>query len=139
MRIDTFCFLTAALAALTGMSLGIYMGISQDFTFAPAHAHLNLLGWVTMALYGLYHRGAGRSAGRLGWTQVTCGAAGFPLMAGGLGVMLATGDHAAGTIIVAGALLSLLGMMLFLAVLLNDMLSAAILVPDDSDRRGYGW
>lgn len=138
MRIDTFCFLTAALAALTGMSLGIYMGISQDFTFAPAHAHLNLLGWVTMALYGLYHRGAQRGAHRLGWAQVACGAAGFPLMAGGLGVVLATGDHAAFPVIVAGALLSLLGMALFLAVVLAD-LAAASLVPDNSNQRGYGW
>lgn len=138
MRIDTFCFLTAALAALTGMSLGIYMGINQDFTLAPAHAHLNLLGWVTMALYGLYHRGAVRGASRLAWAQVGCGALGFPLMAGGLGMMLATGNHDAGDAIVAGALLSLLGMVLFLVVLLADM-AAGIAMPSDDGRRGYGW
>ena len=53
MRISDFCFLVAALSALGGMALGISMGITQDFTLSPAHAHLNLLGWVTMALYGL--------------------------------------------------------------------------------------
>ena len=53
LRISDFCFVVAALAALGGMGLGIVMGISQDFTLAPAHAHLNLLGWVTMAIYGL--------------------------------------------------------------------------------------
>lgn len=139
MRIDTFCFMTAALAALTGMSLGIYMGLNQDFTLAPAHAHLNLLGWVTMALYGLYHRGTGRGANRLSWVQVTCGAAGFPLMAGGLGIALATGSHDSGNAIVAGAVLSLLGMVLFLAVLLTDLAASATAVPADSGRRGYGW
>lgn len=139
MRIDTFCFLTAALAALTGMSLGIYMGLSQDFTLAPAHAHLNLLGWVTMALYGLYHRGTSRGAGRLGWAQVGCGAAGFPLMAGGLGFVLATGNHAAADVIIAGALMSLLGMVLFLAVVVTGMVSDANAIPADHDHRGYGW
>ena len=45
----------AVLQALVGMGLGIYMGISQDFTLAPAHAHNNLLGWVGMAIFGLYY------------------------------------------------------------------------------------
>ena len=139
MRIETFCFLTAALAALTGMGLGLYMGINGDFTLAPAHAHLNLLGWVTMALYGLYHRGTRRSAGRLDWAQVGCGALGFPLMAGGLGIVLATGSHAVANVIVAGALLSLLGMVLFLAVLLSELLTAVTAVPADHGERIHGW
>jgi hypothetical protein len=45
MRIEYFCFVAAALAALGGMGLGLYMGLAHDFTLAPAHAHLNLLGW----------------------------------------------------------------------------------------------
>jgi hypothetical protein len=137
MRIHSFCFLTSALAALTGMSLGIYMGINKDFALAPAHAHLNLLGWVTMALYGLYHRGRDRSAGPLAWAQVGCGAAGFPLMAGGLGVMLTTGSHGTADAIMAGAVLSWLGMVLFLAVLVSDM--ALVAIADDDGERGYGW
>lgn len=120
MRIPIFCFGTAALAALAGMSLGIFMGIRQDFTLAPVHAHINLLGWVTMALYGLYHRGAGRGDTRLGWAQVGCGAAGFPLMTGGLAYEFLTGDTAFLWVISAGALLSLAGMALFLAVVVRD-------------------
>jgi len=35
---------------------GIAMSISGDHTLAPAHAHLNLVGRVTMALFGIcYH------------------------------------------------------------------------------------
>lgn len=120
MRIPIFCFGTAALAALAGMSLGIFMGIRQDFTLAPVHAHINLLGWVTMALYGLYHRGAARGDTRLGWAQVGCGAAGFPLMTGGLAHEFLTGDIAFLWVISAGALLSLAGMALFLAVVVRD-------------------
>ena len=45
--------LVAVVAAMFGMGGGIFMAITHDFTLAPAHAHLNLLGWVSMALYGL--------------------------------------------------------------------------------------
>jgi cbb3-type cytochrome oxidase subunit 1 len=47
---------TATLFGVAGMAYGIYMGISEDHTLAPAHGHNNLIGWVTMALYGLYYR-----------------------------------------------------------------------------------
>jgi hypothetical protein len=41
---------------LVGMLAGIVMGIKQDFTLAPAHAHLNLVGGVLLFLFGLYYR-----------------------------------------------------------------------------------
>ena len=44
------------LFALAGMAFGIYMSAIQNFELAPAHAHNNLLGWVTMALYGFYYK-----------------------------------------------------------------------------------
>jgi hypothetical protein len=51
-----YYFLSVAVVqALVGMGFGIYMGISQDFTLAPAHAHNNLLGWVSMAIFGLFY------------------------------------------------------------------------------------
>ncbi|WP_342129645.1 hypothetical protein [Hydrogenophaga sp. OTU3427] len=37
-----------------GVSLGIYMGASHDHTLKPVHAHINLLGWASMALIGFY-------------------------------------------------------------------------------------
>lgn len=122
LRISDFCFVVAALAALGGMGLGIVMGISQDFTLAPAHAHLNLLGWVTMAIYGLYHRGAGRTGGFAGWTQVGSGGLGAGLMAGGLADYLSSGSHRAMPMVVAGSLLALTGMVLFLGLVLADTL-----------------
>lgn len=45
----------AAVFALLGMAFGMYMAASDDHTLAAAHAHNNLLGWVTMAIYGLYY------------------------------------------------------------------------------------
>ncbi len=45
-----------------GMLLGIYMGINQDFSLAPAHAHLNLVGFVIMALMGIFYHLTPRAA-----------------------------------------------------------------------------
>lgn len=41
---------------LFGMVAGIAMGIEQDFTLAPAHAHLNLVGGVLLFVFGLYYK-----------------------------------------------------------------------------------
>jgi hypothetical protein len=121
-QISDFCFVIAALAGLGGMLMGIVMGISQDFTLAPAHAHLNLLGWVTMALYGLYHRGIGRTGGLAGWLQVGSGATGAILMVTGLGVYLATGNDDLAAFVIAGSLLVVLAMLMFLGLVVTDML-----------------
>ena len=48
--------LSAALWGVIGMSLGIIMGARQDFSLAPVHAHINLLGWVSLAIYGIVYR-----------------------------------------------------------------------------------
>jgi hypothetical protein len=55
-RISDYFLRVAVLAGLIGMGMGIGMGIKQDFAMAPAHAHLNLLGWVSMAIYALFYR-----------------------------------------------------------------------------------
>lgn len=41
---------------LVGTLAGIVMGIQENFTLAPAHAHLNLVGGVLLFLFGLYYR-----------------------------------------------------------------------------------
>ena len=46
---------TSVLFLTLGMIAGIVMGIREDFTFAPAHAHLNLVGGVVMFLAGLFY------------------------------------------------------------------------------------
>jgi len=57
MKSIPFYFVAASVVfALLGMGYGMYMAASQDHVLAGAHAHNNLLGWVTMAIYGLYYR-----------------------------------------------------------------------------------
>jgi len=41
---------------LCGLVFGITMGMREDFTLAPAHAHFNLIGFVLMFMVGLYYR-----------------------------------------------------------------------------------
>jgi len=47
---------TAVIYFVLAVALGIYMGATMNLAQIPVHAHLNLLGWVSMALFGLiYH------------------------------------------------------------------------------------
>jgi hypothetical protein len=47
----------ATLYFVVATALGLLMGLSQDHSLFPVHAHLNLLGWVSLALTGvLYER-----------------------------------------------------------------------------------
>lgn len=57
------------LSALVGMALGVWMGANQDFVLRPVHAHINLLGFASMMLFGLFYR-AFPAAGR-GWLPMT--------------------------------------------------------------------
>jgi hypothetical protein len=116
--------------AFTGMAMGIYMGTAQDFTLAPAHAHLILLGWVTMAIYGLYYRSLDRPAGRLPLFQVVAGGLGAPAMAGGLGLLLMSPAgselHTRGEAsIIVGSTLSILSMLLFVVVVARNLVRSA--------------
>lgn len=47
--------LTAVLFVLAGMVWGIQMSASGDHLLSPAHGHLNLIGFVSMALFGIYY------------------------------------------------------------------------------------
>ncbi len=41
---------------IVGMVWGIEMGVRQEFSLAPAHAHFNLIGGVLLFVFGLYYR-----------------------------------------------------------------------------------
>jgi hypothetical protein len=68
-QLPPFCFLLAAITVTVGMCLGIFMGINQDFTLAPVHAHLNLLGWVSLFLFGIYYRTHAHAISRMAFDQ----------------------------------------------------------------------
>ena len=55
MKASILSFRAAVLIVIVGMIWGIVMAISQDHSTFPAHAHLNLLGWVSLFLFGIYY------------------------------------------------------------------------------------
>lgn len=52
----TAWFKLAALYLVAGVALGLHMAKSGNHGMYPVHAHINLLGWVSMALFGLIYR-----------------------------------------------------------------------------------
>lgn len=55
-RLAVYWIRMAVVYFLIGVVLGNVMGASHDFSLRTVHAHLNLLGWVSMALSGLLLR-----------------------------------------------------------------------------------
>ena len=89
MRIDV-TFISIGLAFLIcGMVFGMWMGVRQDFQFADAHAHWNLLGFVVPTFYGLIYRTYPALArSRLAWPQLIAHFVGVPIFV--LGIVLAS-------------------------------------------------
>lgn len=46
----------AVVYVLLGVAIGVAMSAGHDYTLKPVHAHMNLLGWVGMFLFGLWYR-----------------------------------------------------------------------------------
>ena len=55
MRASSLSFRLAVLFVIAGMAMGIGMAATQNHAIMPAHAHLNLLGWVSLFLFGIYY------------------------------------------------------------------------------------
>lgn len=55
-NVDRMFVLTGLVFLLVGMALGLKMSKTMDFSLHGLHAHLNLLGFVLMTLFGLCYR-----------------------------------------------------------------------------------
>lgn len=110
-----FCCLSAAIYALMGMAFGLHMAAGHDYLLAPAHAHLNLLGWVSMAIYGLfYHCVPTSAAGWLAKVHVATATVGLWIMIPGIALSITGGTEA---FAIVGSLLTILSMALFAVVI----------------------
>jgi hypothetical protein len=104
---------TALVWLLLTMSAGMYFGITQQFQYASAHAHMGVLGWVSAGLFAFIHliadrEGALGSKARIHWWMHIVG---LVIMASALYLIHRTGDDfwspvigAGGAIVLAGAL-----------------------------------
>ena len=55
-NIERWWVLTGLVFLLVGMGLGLKMSMAKDYSMHGLHAHLNLLGFVLMTLFGLCYR-----------------------------------------------------------------------------------
>ncbi|MBU6471454.1 MAG: hypothetical protein KGL29_08535 [Alphaproteobacteria bacterium] len=114
-RVSAAFFLFGALCVLVGMFWGMHMGESNDFQMMPAHAHLNLVGWVTMSLYGTFYALTAQTmSNRLAWTNFALSALGVLTMVPSLAALLATNNSAVLPSLIAGEALTVLGLLTFL-------------------------
>src|SRR5579884_1270514 len=113
MKASSLCFQAAVLFAVAGMIWGIVMAVSDDHSAMPAHAHLNLLGWVSLFLFGIfYHLHPAIDRGRAALVQVGSWIAATVLMAIGVG-LVHTGHPTGDPIAAVAAIIGIAGMLLF--------------------------
>src|SRR3974390_1077833 len=55
MNASVLSFRAAVVMVVAGMIWGIVMAITEDHSTFPAHAHLNLIGWGSLFLFGIYY------------------------------------------------------------------------------------
>lgn len=107
------------LAGASGMLLGVWMGSTEDFTLAPVHAHANLLGWVSMVLYGIIYRVVPEAAaGRLPVIHFCLNVASFVILIPALTLLL-LGHPAIAPVLGISSITLWLSMVLFLVIILR--------------------
>jgi hypothetical protein len=116
-RVDIYFLLLATVLLICGAVLGIVMGSQENFQLTPVHAHLNLAGWASLALFGLTYRAYPQLAStRLAGLHFIVSATGSVLLPIGIG--FAVLRNSPGLAIVA-SILWLLGVLIFFAQLVR--------------------
>ena len=124
-RISKAFFVAAVVYALAGMALGIYMGGANDHTMAPVHAHINLLGWASLAIMGAFYGLAGaQTSARLAWANFGLSNLGN-LMSLPMVALIQQGKQPILPLLVGGEVLIVLGMVLFGVSVLRTRAPAA--------------
>ena len=97
---------------VVGMVFGLWMGISHNLQFAAAHAHWNLVGFVTSTLYGLIHRAYPKLAdSKLTWPQCILHVAGVLIFAPGIILAVISNEVIAAAV---GGVLIILAALMFM-------------------------
>lgn len=131
--------LSAVVFGTIGMAWGIVMAATHDHMLSPAHAHLNLIGWVTMALFGFYYHAVPSASARrvagapLPWIHFAVSFAGVVTIAPGIAMAVSGGTEG---LAILGSFLTIGGMGIFLITVALDALGkrAADAVSGDAIR-----
>ncbi len=113
MHASSLSFRLAVLFVIAGMAMGIGMAMTQNHALMPAHAHLNLLGWVSLFLFGIYYeRRPALDTSRLAMIQVVLWSIGTVVLTIAVAA-IHLGYHAADPVAGLASLLVLAAMMMF--------------------------
>lgn len=115
---------TGGVLLIAGVLMGMAMGMRQDFTYAPVHAHLNLVGGVLMMVAGLFYNSRPDLLGRRVTAHYVAHALGAVLLPIGIYGSIA-GRPWAGPVVGTGSLLVLLALLLFVSNLFRRVPGAA--------------
>jgi hypothetical protein len=117
-KVSLAFFATGCVYVLAGMMLGMWMGANENYTLAPVHAHLNLIGWASMGLMGAFYALAGdRAPRRLAWINYGLVTLAVLVMGPSLARLL-LGDKTILPVLVFSELLAVVGMLTFFAAVL---------------------
>ncbi|MBU1305321.1 MAG: hypothetical protein KKF33_07355 [Alphaproteobacteria bacterium] len=112
-KISEYYFRAAIVFLIAGIALGLHMSISGNHNVIGAHAHINLLGWVTSALFGGYFAlNPAKATGRLPMIQFVIFTLGVAVMGVSLYLLLA-GNPAVEPLVAASSLVTFLGVLIF--------------------------
>ena len=119
-RISNLFFKTAILFLIIGIGIGIQMAISQNHDVMGAHAHINLLGWVTSAIFGGYYAlNPAKAEGRLPLLHFGIYTGGVIIMVVSLYLLL-QGNTALGPVVAVGSIITFIGVLLFAVVVFRS-------------------
>ena len=109
---------TSAVFALVGMAWGIQMSASGNHMLSPAHGHLNLVGWATGAIFGLYYMvNPVASASRLAMPHYLLHLVAVLVLTPGIAMAI---SRAGETLAKVGSVLTLLSMLVFIVVVFRS-------------------
>lgn len=118
-------FKTAIVFLIIGIATGLQMSITGSHHVIGAHAHANLLGWVTMALFGTFFALVPEKAqSRIAMIQYGTYTGGVVIMVPSLYFML-SGNPALEPLVAIGSLIAFAGVLLFAFLVFSGESSAS--------------
>lgn len=118
-RLANLYFKTAICFLIIGIAMGLHMSISQDHAATGAHAHTNLLGWVTMAIFGGYYAlNPAKAETRLAVLQYWVYVGGVTVMVPSLYLLL-TGNPGMEPLVAISSIITFIGVLLFAGVIFS--------------------
>jgi hypothetical protein len=112
-------FKSAVVFLVVGIAIGLHMAISGVHTVYPAHAHINLLGWVTSAIFGGYYALNPAKAGRrIAMAHFVVYTLGLVVMLPALYVML-SGNPSLEPVVATGSMIVAAGVLIFAVVVFS--------------------